>query len=68
MADQNVRFLAALIKLNILGGDYRNHPKFQALPVAINDPRWDALKNPPYELTFFELGALKNVRCALAGT
>lgn len=63
MADQNVHFLSALVKLRILGGDYRSHPDFQALPNERNDSSWDMIK-AGYGLEVLELTALKNVRCA----
>ncbi len=62
MADQHVHF-CALGKLNIPAGDYRNHPDFQALPVAANSGFW-SFEHPPFGLSVLELGALQNVRCA----
>ena len=63
MADQNVHFLAALEKLNIPSGDYRNHPDFQALPAAVTSGLWN-FEHLPFGLNALELGALQNVRCA----
>ena len=63
MSDQNVRFVSALVKLGLPMEDYRNHPAFQALPGTVGDPLWGHLQDPPYQLTVFEFGAIKNVSC-----
>ncbi len=59
----NTNLAAALQKLGIPQEHYQSHDDFMVLPPTGDDPDWNDLIANPYNLSDFELRALKKERC-----
>lgn len=61
-----MRSVEALRKLGIPFENYQNHPDFLSLPTVRDEPLWNDLKNPSFDLTWFELVALRMLAVPLS--